>query len=460
MKLRFQTGQLVLVAMLLSQDLLAQRAGSYFSRAAEVLEKNQLYHSAMRARIEAVRQGGYTPRDLAKIGEASLILDRQDSVASLGNFLRTQLNPTRWPTELRTALAGIQMRAGNASQAMAWLPSLDQISQIPSDQARFRALHIASSIYYLQGRYDLAIDTLRPTLGKTPAFDSGLSRLQRARIFYESGKNVEAMEELAKIRKSSPSWFSGVQVASWSAYRLKDYNLALGQMMSLHNPFLVYKFSPETHILQSEVLYKLCYYESSLKSLELLRKYYGNFVGSIQKLRRSMGNQNTLVGAVVNYARGQSGPSSEYPAKHWDMLMDGIMRNEVVAQIDKSLLQIKREEERVASTGKDSNLYRQELAAARREAYRKGLQAAMYRLNQMEAETRDSLEAALAIEVEVNTRIRDRLITGKMARMRDIDFEAELAKGYEFWPFEGEFWKDEIGGYAFATSDVCGEGGT
>ena len=69
---------------------------------------------------------------------------------------------------------------------------------------------------------------------------------------------------------------------------------------------------------------------------------------------------------------------------------------------------------------------------------------------------------ALAIEVEINTRVRERLILGQAPRAQQVDFDAEIKKGYEFWPYQGEFWRDEAGSYVFATSDVCGDtkGGT
>jgi hypothetical protein len=67
------------------------------------------------------------------------------------------------------------------------------------------------------------------------------------------------------------------------------------------------------------------------------------------------------------------------------------------------------------------------------------------------------MENAALIEVEINTKIRERLIEAKVPSSIVVNYDAEVKKGYEFWPFEGEFWRDEVGSYAFATSSVCGE---
>ena len=79
-------------------------------------------------------------------------------------------------------------------------------------------------------------------------------------------------------------------------------------------------------------------------------------------------------------------------------------------------------------------------------------------VEKMKNDAKESLEGALAADLEINTRIRDRLIRAAGPVNKSIDFKKEVQKGYEFWPFEGEFWRDETGGYAFATTDVCEEG--
>ena len=58
----------------------------------------------------------------------------------------------------------------------------------------------------------------------------------------------------------------------------------------------------------------------------------------------------------------------------------------------------------------------------------------------------------------MNTKLRERLIRAEVPKKVEVDFDADVKNGYEFWPFEGEFWRDEVGSYAFATTSVCGEG--
>ena len=79
-------------------------------------------------------------------------------------------------------------------------------------------------------------------------------------------------------------------------------------------------------------------------------------------------------------------------------------------------------------------------------------------IEKLKNDAKESQEGALAAELEINTKIRDRLIRAAGPVNKSIDFKKEIQKGYEFWPFEGEFWRDETGGYAFATTDVCEEG--
>jgi hypothetical protein len=310
----------------------------------------------------------------------------------------------------------------------------------------------------LAGRYKEAMFLLGTEYTAIPNFDLGLVRLQRARLLFDAKKYSEALDELIYLPRSSPSWYSGALVGAWSAYYLKDYNLALGLLMNVHSPYLSGKYNPESYLLESAVLYRLCYYESAQRSLNKLKEKYKTLPDSIRRFQSMTQQPVQLMNAIVKYIRGEGSPERGLSQKDWGLIMDAFATEQVVADTDRGLTLLAKERAfltKELSSSSLRSLYSEALDEAKQYYYSRIARFASRYIQKMLQDTQESLEGSLAVEVEINTRIRDRLISGKTPQKKEIDFEREVKKGFEFWPYHGEFWRDETGSYAFATSDVC-----
>lgn len=423
---------------------------------AQSLDKKKNYLIAMKVRSDTLVSGAYSQAELSKVGDTALAFNRLSSVGRLAGILRNKVSTGQMPVSFRAAVANALFKSGKVSEAGSWMPPLSALGQIAAGPARYRAHVVASGILAAQGQLAKAIDALAPVMEGSDKQDLGFLRVQRARLFYELRRYPEALEELVRVPKSSPSWFSGMRVAVWASYQIRDYNLALGQLKSIHNPFLFGKFSPETHSVEAITLYQLCYFDAALQSVKRMREKYQKLLPSLQRFRRSYGQSSQGVDAILSYVRGQKGAPDVYPNNHWALIMDGILSAEVISDYDATIAQVEKEEKVVRGDDK-LRRFQSDLNEARQEAKNRIAPLMRSQLASMEKELAETLESSLAIEVEINTQIRERLLSGKPARRREVDFETEIKKGYEFWPFEGEYWRDEIGGYAFVTTDVCGE---
>ena len=65
-------------------------------------------------------------------------------------------------------------------------------------------------------------------------------------------------------------------------------------------------------------------------------------------------------------------------------------------------------------------------------------------------------EQANYLKVEIVTGEKE-LIEGQrgLPPRRIVDVETSVASGYNFWPFHGEFWEDELGTYVYTTESSC-----
>ncbi len=431
---------------------------------AALLDDLGLYHLAMADRADSLRINPRQTRTLDLLAQSALALDRFDGLPSVVQSLNnSRMGTASWPASMRAAWAIRSARFGRASSAATLLPSPGELGRIGNANARYQALLHSASIWAAVRRSGEALQSLGLAVNGRGG-DLGLLRLQRARLFYEQRLYSEALQELVQLPRTSSSWYPGVLVGAWSAYMLGDYNLALGQLMTLNSPFLRNKFAPESHILEAAALFQLCQFQSAQTSLKQLKSKYEGVAGAASAFARRNGQGSARVSAVLEFSKEPLSVEREGLADR--LVLDALLQEDGVAEASRSMAQLEKESaelERLFPSGGNAFLsrlrtrYANEIGSAKAESYRDALKAINARLVSLRADAATAFENSLAVDVEVNTRIRERLVKGRIPRPVTVDFEAEVKKGYEFWPYEGEAWRDEIGAYAFATSSVCGD---
>jgi hypothetical protein len=77
---------------------------------------------------------------------------------------------------------------------------------------------------------------------------------------------------------------------------------------------------------------------------------------------------------------------------------------------------------------------------------------------------RDQLRALLAqalrIQIEVSRKEREALegslaVGSQVEVVRDLKFSTAVSDEHLFWPYEGEFWRDELGTYTYTLTKGC-----
>ena len=432
-------------------------ASQYFLRA-DLFNKLGYYHLDLAQRIEGLKKNP-SFKHLHRAGNTALVLGRYDSLVSLVSRLPSASRRSL-PVTVRLVQAAHSLRKGDLRSAIRYLPPANSIEQMSFGLPRYEGAAIGATINYGLRKNSTALSYLSRAFPKVKNADLGHLRLLRAQIYYDMRDFDRALSEVSEINRSSPSWFDGALVSAWGAYLSRDYNLALGQLMNLNSPYLVSKFNPESYLLQSAVLYQLCYFESALRAVNKFKEKYQKMDRSFRSFESLLQDRKRFMKVVGEYARGRKQSRFGIPQEHWILILDGLSSEKYMGQLDRSLNQLEKENQvlrKDRQLARYRRIFQSEYKYAQREYFESARNGAKKRLRRMKDMVKESLEGALSVELEVNTRLRDRLISGSVARRRQIDFDKEIAKGYEFWPFEGEFWRDETGYYAFATGSVCEE---
>jgi hypothetical protein len=431
---------------------------------AEWLDKKEMPLSALldRRTLLGIQFGNAS--DIQAYSQTAIEYGLSSEILKRSRAIERQLerNKETQPVAYRYAKSIAYFNQGQIDRATQELPESLMLNSL-REAARFEVLKTRSGIHAARGNLKEALDVLGSGRNFSDSTWNSLLSLYRAQLSYDLNRWGQTLDEISGIPRNSPGWHSASLVGAWTAYRKKDLNLALGALMTLNSPFLKAKFSPESRILEAATLFELCQYQAAKKTLQVFFDQYKNFSKVVERFNREYGQSLQGVGYVLNYVRGSSRAPSGYNQASWDILMDGLLSQDLFLQVDSLVQQSQLEAVlwgKVDSRNRKANRewkksYIQRLAQLQTIGLQLGLKPLRLGVSRMRQLIQDALEGALIIEVEVDTRLRDRLLKGQSALERTLDFDANVKEGFEFWPFQGEFWRDETAHYMFSTVDVC-----
>lgn len=294
--------------------------------------------------------------------------------------------------------------------------------------------------------------------------------LGRARALYQMGRYDMAVKAYKTIPRDSEFWHEALFESTWAFLRSGRFRSAMSNFQSLHSKFYESHYLPESLILRAIVYLYICKYDEVDKVL----KTYNTSYGKVQK-------------QLVAYLREKRPPSE-----------DLIQMNLMLAQIEKGEELQKlyagipglalRHVSRSASFKKNYKylklLYNErDLNAKQNDAWkRSGLSRQMAKnlsqrisvvekfvgtlirksFIQMNEELLEFSDQKEFIKVEVTTAKTE----GALKQMRGTDDPSKnitaknsrdfyISNGYEYWPFQGEYWLDEIGNYQYVGASQC-----
>ena len=280
--------------------------------------------------------------------------------------------------------------------------------------------------------------------------------LQLARLAYAKGDDSRAQAYYAKVSRAAPEWLDALFESSWSHFRNGDDDKALGNLLTLHAPFFQGRYYPESYVLKALVLYENCRY---LEARRTLREFESRYRPLHDGLASALERMPTAQAAVESVSRGGL---AAFPEASRDEVARVISSPELTT----GLVQVSQMAQELDSIDHRPQTFQRTALA----------QAAVPRLR----------EARLDLLQSVGDRLRSRLLMER-GELRELlgqglrlDFEIagrekELAQAPEdasapvaqrktpptvdedelLWPFEGEYWRDELGSYRFQLGEKC-----
>ncbi|MFS4459655.1 tetratricopeptide repeat protein [Bdellovibrio sp. HCB2-146] len=428
----------------------------------------KLYQTAAFQFVDVIRMRHPKYSKLA-IERLSIVADALGDDTIL-NYAVSRVNLTEFPPKLRDMiyyrLGEITLRQRDFSKAAALF---DKVG--------------SNSSYYFQAQYSrglseleanqpaMAIQTFQRMIdarSTAPVTDTNKVSAQMglARALYQKQEWEPAIEAYAQIPRDTRMWHDAMFEQSWAMLRAARFRSALSNFQSLHSEYYKDFYMPEGLLLRAIVYLYICKYDEMEKVLSLFEKTYGPVRANIGDFMKST-NDSGLYFAEVEKAYNMRKSDKQANLRLPYIVLRNILEQGDVRRSMTYLAKLNREKERVEANAsfRASALgqYSLKIVAnrSRNTRYAVGDMVKAHLMN-MRVELRDLYEQAGFIRYEMINGRKESLkkkIAGKDLGEEQIDDNVDrkfyIQNGYEYYPFQGEYWLDEIGNYHYLGKQSC-----
>ncbi len=303
----------------------------------------------------------------------------------------------------------------------------------------------------------------------TPINDSlkVAAHMGQARVLYQAKKWEGALRKYKNIPKDTALWHDTFLESSWSFLRSGSFRSALSNFQTIHSPFYEDFYIPESLLLRSIVYLYICQYEEAKKVLTIFEKDYMKMYNHIKMYLNSEKKLINYYKFIERFMRGQNISSLELKlpskvafkiSKEGDFLSAHNYVGNLIQEIERTKVFSPRWKKTSLGRYTEATLKRR-LRNAQIKAGRIIKRHVMTTKLQLE----EFFEQKELIQFDLIKSQREKYAKkqeDKKKKFKEaIDFDKGrdfyVQKGYDYWPFESEYWLDELGSYYYLGTHTC-----
>lgn len=464
----YQAAANTLYALTKRNDLLAERPQLRLYLGEALMEMN-LNQTAAFQFVDLIKSGDgrFTRQAIEKL----LVVTDRLGDETLLNYAIQRIDVANVPTQNREMLyyrlGEIKSANGDFSEAA---QSFSKVG--PGSRYYFNALYELALAQAEGKQPELAIATFKKLLnarGNAQVTDTNkvAAMMGIARALYQKKDFEGAIDMYSKIPRDHVMWHDAMFEKSWAMLRAARFRSALSNFQSLHSSYYDDFFIPESLLLRSIVYLYICKYDEIEKVLNLYDKQYGPVQTGIDNFLNSKASSESYFSEVQK---------AYVMRKDEDVIKKTILPLKVVNKISqegnvrRSLAYIKKVVEERKSIEENPTLRSSAVGQYALKILNNRLNGARAltgdmvkaHLENMNTELKDLQEQASLIRYEMINGKKETIkkrIAGKDLTDLQVDDKQDrsfyIQNGYEYYPFQGEYWLDEVGNYHYLGKQSC-----
>ncbi len=420
--------------------------------------------------VDAIRLGDSRYRRQA-IEKLSIVADTLGDDTLL-NYSISKVDINTFPPQNRDMvyfrLGEARMKAGDFKGAV------DNFSRVPLGSSYFNQAVFNRGLAELESNDpETAARSFRGLISaraRAPVTDTNkvAGQLAYARALYQKQDWDAAIEAYAAVPRDHVLWHDALFEQSWAMLRGARFRSALSNFQSLHSSYYEDFYIPESLLLRAIVYLYICKYDEMNKVLSLFERSYGPVSGRINDFIRTHSDSQKYFEEVDKAVEVKKTGEKEGA----NLRLPYIVLRFILGKGDvkRSLAYLRRVESEKAKIESNSELrattvgqYSLKVLNNRIKNTKMSIgdMTKAHMLN-MRLELRDLYEQAGLIRYEMINGQKETIrkkITEKDLPSNQIDDKIDrrfyVDNGYEYYPFRGEYWLDEIGNYHYLGRQSC-----
>ncbi len=281
----------------------------------------------------------------------------------------------------------------------------------------------------------------------------------------DSTKLSAAVKYWNKIDVTSEYWLDALFEESWAYFMAGDYPRALGNIHTIQSPYFPNSFYPEADILKAVIYFANCNYDAATIVVARFNKHYVPIRDELKKLLKKYkeGNQEEAFFKFLKQLRDHNtslNPQLE-PIVANALSDRQLLRNiEYVRLLEEESTRFKKSPSSFQNSGIGQQV-RDALGLARDLAVKRAGELALSRYQRFIDEIDEHVRNGEKILIDITAAQRNlldvKLKSGQVSKADSQVFGiVKPDEEHVLWPWDGEFWRDELGFYRQVVLSTCG----
>jgi hypothetical protein len=306
-----------------------------------------------------------------------------------------------------------------------------------------------------------------------------LAYLSMARTFYSASVTVDettnaptvdqtrlsaAVKYWNKVDVASEYWLDALFEESWAYFMAGDYSHALGNIHTIEAPYFPHAYYPEADVLKAVIYFANCQYDDALTIVAKFRGRYEPIRDELSKILEKFKGENQE-DEFYKFLKDVRDDKAQLDPKVAPIVKTSLSDRQLLRNLE--YVRLLDEEEgrfkKAPASFKDAkvaDLVKDSVHDARELAVRNAGNLARGRYQRNLADLNEQLRNGQKILIDITAAKRNELdqamanqqVTAEESKANIVRPDEE----HVIWPFQGEYWRDELGFYRQTITSKCG----
>lgn len=298
-----------------------------------------------------------------------------------------------------------------------------------------------------------------------------LAWISLARVYYTAANQQrggqidgtllgQSVESWTRVEQSSEYWLDSLFESSWAFFLADEYSRALGNVHTLYSPYFTDAFYPEALVLKAVTFFVNCQVDNAEATVAQFHDRYDPVKQELDAVLRTHQDNVEFFEFLKQVRSGDADLSPRVRPIVSTALSDRtvLQHLEYVALLDKEEAKLAASSESFQSSAIGGKIL-QDIALAKSFAVDQAGDLARGRYQRLIRELRDLSNQVDTVELEIATfrrgqidqELQQQMTLAKQSKGGDVNVDDE----HQLWPFNGEWWRDELGFYRQQVTNLC-----